>query len=338
MRQPFAKYCYESQLSLETPPGNVSFTKRHAMRKVIRIGTRHSRLAMYQATMVQHKLRALGHNATLTPITSKGDKVLDKPLYEFGVTGVFTKALDIALLRGEIDIAVHSMKDVPTQLPHGLVSGAVLERGAAHDVLVHKGLHCLKEGYNATIATSSLRRKAQWLHRYPHHTIVNIRGNIDTRLQKLRKQHWNGTVFAKAGLERIGLLPQDALILDWMIPAPAQGAMLVVAKATDTFSRDILAPLNHKNSEIATSIERQFLRTLEGGCTAPIGALAQIKNQSVYFEGALFSLNGQKKISVQKTIPLSEAKNFGQACAQYILKKGGDQIIKNIKNENSTLH
>lgn len=308
------------------------------MRKIIRIGTRRSQLALWQATTVQKQLRAMGHEATLVPITATGDRILDKPIYEFGITGIFTKTLDIALLEGRIDIAVHSMKDVPTQLARGLVAAAVLERGVPCDVLVHKGLHFLESGCSATIATSSLRRKAQWLHRYPYHTIVNIRGNVDTRLQKLREQYWDGAIFAQAGLERIHLLPKDAWVLDWMIPAPAQGAMLLVARAEDDFSREVLVPLNHKASAITTTVERHFLRTLEGGCTAPIGALARIKGQYLHFKGVLFSLDGQQKIGVQKTIPVSEVKGFGQACAQDVLRRGGAQLLHDIKNEDRTLH
>lgn len=308
------------------------------MRKTIKIGTRHSTLALWQATLVQKKLTALGYQAILVPITSTGDRVLDKPIYEFGITGIFTRALDVALLEGEIDIAVHSMKDVPTQLPYGVVTAAVLERGTPYDVLVHKGLHFLEADTMATVATSSLRRKAQWLHHYPHHTIVNVRGNVDTRLQKLRVQDWDGAIFAQAGLERINLLPKNALVLNWMIPAPAQGAMLVVAKAEDDFSRKALAPLHHKSSAITTTIERHFLRTLEGGCTAPIGALAQIKDRYVHFKGVLFSPDGQQKISVHKTISLAGIEGLGQACAGEILQKGGDQVLQDIRNENSTLH
>lgn len=308
------------------------------MRKPLRIGTRHSQLALRQATMVQEKLQALGYDAILIPITSTGDRVLNKPIYEFGITGVFTRTLDIALLEGQIDMAVHSMKDVPTQLPRGIVAAAVLERGTPHDILVHKGLHFLESGHSATIATSSLRRKAQWLHRYPHHTIVNIRGNVDTRLQKLRNNPWKGTIFAQAGLERINLLPKDALVLDWMIPAPAQGAMLIVAKEEDNFLREILAPLNHEASAITTAVERHFLRTLEGGCKTPIGALAQIKGTSVHFEGVFFSLDGRQKFSVQKTVPIANARDLGQTCARDLLQKGGDQLIQDLRNENRTLY
>ncbi|MEE1961728.1 hydroxymethylbilane synthase [Allomuricauda taeanensis] len=308
------------------------------MSKIIRIGTRDSELALWQATTVQEKLEKLGYDTTLVPTKSMGDQVLDKPLYELGVTGIFTKALDVAMLQGQIDIAVHSMKDVPTQLPKGIVQAAVLERAITHDILVHKGSSFLESSGPATIATGSLRRKAQWLNRYPNHQVVDLRGNVNTRLIKLIENDWQGAIFAQAGLERIKLLPKDAIYLDWMIPAPAQGAMLVVAMEKDKFTRDALAKLNDPNSELATKIERDFLRTLEGGCTAPIGALAQIKDQKVFFEGVVFSLDGKQKIDIKKEVKLAEAKGLGETCAKEVLAKGGDKLMQQIRNENSALH
>ncbi|WP_396591082.1 hydroxymethylbilane synthase [Allomuricauda sp. R78024] len=308
------------------------------MSKIIRIGTRDSELALWQATTVQQQIEALGFDTILVPIKSTGDQVLDKPLYELGITGIFTKTLDVSLLKGQIDIAVHSMKDVPTQLPKGIVQTAVLERAVTSDILVHKGMGVLESENTATIATGSLRRKAQWLNKYPHHKVVDLRGNVNSRLLKLIENDWNGAIFAQAGLERIKLLPKDAISLDWMVPAPAQGAMLVVALENDVFSREVSQKLNHQDSEITTTIEREFLRTLEGGCTAPIGALAQIKNQSIHFIGAVFSLDGRQKIEIEKTIPINSAKGFGAICAQEILNKGGDKLMESIRNENSALH
>ncbi|RIV72894.1 hydroxymethylbilane synthase [Flagellimonas aequoris] len=308
------------------------------MSKIIRIGTRDSELALWQATTVQEKLEKLGYDTTLVPTKSMGDQVLDKPLYELGVTGIFTKALDVAMLQGQIDIAVHSMKDVPTQLPKGIVQAAVLERAITHDILVHKGSSFLESDTPVTIATGSLRRKAQWLNRYPNHQVVDLRGNVNTRLIKLIENDWQGAIFAQAGLERIKLLPKDAIQLDWMIPAPAQGAMLVVAMENDKYSREALAKLNDSNTDLATKIERDFLRMLEGGCTAPIGALAQIKDQKVFFEGVVFSLDGKQKIEIKKEIKLSEAKGFGEVCAKEVLAKGGDKLMQEIRNENSALH
>ncbi|MBT8206358.1 MAG: hydroxymethylbilane synthase, partial [Eudoraea sp.] len=167
------------------------------MKTPLRIGTRDSELALWQASAVKSALENLGISAKLIPTRSIGDLVLDKPLYELGVTGIFTKALDVALLKGEIDLAVHSMKDMPTQLPEGLRICAVLERGNPHDVLIHKGLNFLNE--EGIIATGSLRRQAQTRHRYPNHENNDVRGNVQTRLKKLEDNAWNGALFAAAG-------------------------------------------------------------------------------------------------------------------------------------------
>lgn len=197
------------------------------MSKIIRIGTRDSELALWQANTVKSKLEALGYETALIPVKSAGDLVLDKPLYELGITGIFTKTLDVAMLNGDIDIAVHSMKDVPTALPQGIVQAAVLERGNYLDILAFKDNEEFLASRNAIIATGSLRRKAQWLNRYPTHTIVELRGNVNSRMQKLRNNDWNGAIFAAAGLDRIGLEHENTIGLTWMVPAPAQGAIMI---------------------------------------------------------------------------------------------------------------
>lgn len=308
------------------------------MKKIIRIGTRDSELALWQANTVQEKLESLGFDTILVPIKSTGDQVLDKPLYELGITGIFTKTLDIAMLKGQIDIAVHSMKDVPTLLPKGIVQAAVLEREVTQDILVHKGLDFLENEGNVTIATGSLRRKAQWLNKFPHHNVVDLRGNVNTRLLKLIENDWQGAIFAKAGLKRIKLLPKDVMDLDWMVPAPAQGAMMVVAMENDAHCLEALSQLNHKETEVATAIERDFLRTLEGGCTAPIGALAEINTEQVHFKGVLFSLDGKEKIEIERQTKLDQTQDFGSTCAKEILANGGAKLMDLIRNENSTLH
>lgn len=302
------------------------------MSKLIRIGTRDSELALWQANTVKDMLQTLGHSAVLVPVKSDGDKLLNKPLYELGITGIFTKTLDMAMLNGSIDIAVHSLKDVPTALPKSIVQASVLARANVRDILVHKGLDFLNgEG---TIATGSLRRKAQWLSKYPEHQVVDLRGNVNTRLQKLRdNQDWNGAVFASAGLERIDLLPKNAASLDWMIPAPAQGAMMVAAMEADRHCREVLSQINDPDTEICTTVEREFLRTLEGGCTAPIGALAHIHGDILHLTGALFSLDGRKKIVVEKSTPVGKAKDFGIVCAKEVLQQGGSDLMQEIKNE-----
>jgi len=302
------------------------------MSKTIRIGTRDSELALWQAHTVQNKLNDLGYTTEIVTVKSQGDIILDKPLYELGITGIFTKTLDIAMINGQVDIAVHSMKDVPTALPQGIVQAAVLERANTLDILVHKGnLDFLTT--TGTIATGSLRRQAQWWHQYPNHQVVDLRGNVNTRMQKLAESDWNGAVFAAAGLERINLKPDNYINLDWMIPAPAQGAMLVVAMANDEFTKDAVSQLNDIETEICTYIERQFLKTLEGGCTAPIGALAQYDEEkdTIEFKGVLFSVDGKQKIAIEKSVDISEWKKLGFHSAQEILNNGGAQLMSQIK-------
>jgi len=301
--------------------------------KTIRIGTRDSELALWQAHTVEKKLNNLGYKTKIVSVKSTGDIILDKPLYELGITGIFTKTLDVAMINGDVDIAVHSMKDVPTALPKGIVQAAVLERANTLDILVHKGnLDFLNE--SGTIATGSLRRQAQWLNKYPTHKVVDLRGNVNLRMKKLNEGDWNGAIFAAAGLERINLKPENYINLDWMIPAPAQGAMLVVAMQEDAFTLDALSQLNDIETEIVTYIERQFLKTLEGGCTAPIGALARYNEQedTIHFQGVLFSLDGKEKIEVEKIVPIEEWKKLGFFSAQEVLNNGGTKLMTEIKN------
>lgn len=301
-------------------------------KKTIRIGTRDSELALWQAHSVQKQLNDLGYTTEIVAVKSQGDIILDKPLYELGITGIFTKTLDIAMINGQVDIAVHSMKDVPTALPNGIVQAAVLERANVLDILVHKGNLDFLET-EATIATGSLRRQAQWWNKFPQHNVVDLRGNVNTRMQKLNDNDWNGAVFAAAGLERINLKPQNFINLDWMIPAPAQGAMVVVAMANDEYTLDALSQLNHIETEICTYIERQFLRTLEGGCTAPIGAIAHYneKEDTIDFKGVLLSVDGKEKLEINTVVDLSEWKKLGYNSAQEILKNGGVELMEKIK-------
>lgn len=302
--------------------------------KTIRIGTRDSELALWQAHTVQKKLNDLGYKTTIVAVKSQGDIILDKPLYELGITGIFTKTLDIAMLNGQIDIAVHSMKDVPTALPVGIVQAAVLERANVLDILVHKGNLDFLNGI-ATIATGSLRRQAQWLNKYPNHEVTDLRGNVNTRMQKLKDNNWNGAVFAAAGLERINLKPETFIDLDWMIPAPAQGAMVVVAMGNDNFTIDAVSQLNDVETEICTYIERQFLRTLEGGCTAPIGALAKYDqdNDEIMFHGVLLSLDGKQKFEIRKNVDISEWKKLGFHSAHEILGNGGNELMTELRKQ-----
>lgn len=299
------------------------------MQKIIRIGTRDSQLALWQANKVRKELEELGYKTEIVAVKSTGDLVLDKPIYELGITGVFTKTLDVALLNKEIDIAVHSLKDVPTKLPEGIKQAAVLRRANYSDILVLKGTEEFFGEENATIATGSIRRKAQWLNRYPTHKITGLRGNVNSRLEKLEENDWDGAIFAAAGLERLGLRPAGAINLSWMIPAPAQGAIMVASLEEDDFITDACEQINHKETEICTTIEREFLNLLEGGCSAPIGALAFIdeKTEEINFKGLLLSTDGKKKISVNKTATVGRHRYLAKDCADYIINKGGRELM-----------
>lgn len=306
------------------------------MNKILRIGTRDSALALWQARTVADQLEAIGCKTTLVPIKSDGDKMPDQPIYTLGITGVFTKTLDAALLSGKIDIAVHSMKDVPTTLAEGIVQAAVLERANPLDVVVHKPNFSFTQA-QAIVATGSLRRTAQWLHQYPTHQVVDLRGNINTRLQKLKDQPWDAALFAAAGLDRLNIQPENCVTLDWMIPAPAQGAVVVVTSENNYEIMEALASINHLETEITTYIERQFLKTLEGGCSAPIGAWANYDEttDTIHFKGVLLSVDGSKKINIEKSVPINEWKKLGFFAAKEILDQGGTALMKELA-QNST--
>jgi hydroxymethylbilane synthase len=317
------------------------------MNKVIRIGTRESQLAVWQATRVQQILQQHQISAELVFIKSEGDIDLQTPLYEMGVQGIFTKSLDIALLNNKIDIAVHSMKDVPVQLAKGIVQAAVLERANYKDLFVVNGewsmvnREALKSGEPFTIdpspftnpftiATSSIRRKAQWLNRYPHHTIENLRGNVNTRLRKVAESNWNGAIFAAAGLERINLRPENSIELDWMLPAPAQGAIMVVCRDEDDSCMNACNKLTDETTALCTKIERDFLKKLLGGCSTPISALAEVKGDELIFKGNILSVDGQEKVEIEKRINRKDAFLLGYEAAGEILNNGGDKIMNGI--------
>ena len=292
---------------------------------VVKIGTRGSQLALYQAHRVQEALARLGVPAQPVVIQTKGDRIQDRPLQSMG-TGIFTKALDDALLAGEVDLAVHSMKDVPTQLPAPMEAWAVLERGRPGDVLVgHDPL-------STVVATGSIRRKAQWLHRHPDHTSVGLRGNVETRLAKVKSNPWRGGIFAAAGLDRLGLLKglEGVEHLDWMVPAPAQGSILVVGLQGREDVKRAVVQLDHPDSSMAASIERAFLYALEGGCAAPIGAHARVQGPHVTFTGCLNSLDGQAELRIERTSEQAHAK-LGAAWAQELLSSGGQAIMHGVR-------
>ncbi len=312
----------------------------------IRIGTRESQLAVWQADLVKSLLERNGHKAELVYIKSEGDIDLVTPLYAMGVQGVFTRSLDIALLGEKIDIAVHSMKDVPVQLPQGISQAAVLKRANYKDILVHRGqmtddsLIVLEEENlstvnrqlsSLTIATSSIRRRAQWLHRFPNTTIENLRGNVNTRLKKVAESNWDGAIFAAAGLERINLRPENSIDLDWMLPAPAQGAIMVVGRTDDTHTLAACSALNDIDTATCVKIERDFLSALMGGCSTPISARAQIANGEILFKGNIISPDGKDKVEVEKIFDKADSYDAGKYAAEEICLKDMNGILKKIR-------
>jgi len=303
------------------------------MQKIIRIGTRDSELALWQAKTVQQQLEYLGHKTEIIPVKSTGDLVLDKPLYELGITGIFTKSLDIALINDEIDIAVHSLKDVPTVLPKSITQAAVLKRGNSNDMLVFKENEEFLAQEDAIIATGSLRRRAQWLHRHPTHQIVGLRGNVQTRLEKLKSNDWNAAIFAAAGLERLKIKPDNAISLSWMTPAPAQGVVAITALYESTEIIEICKELNDEETEMLAKVERDFLSILEGGCSAPIGALAYVKDEEVHFKGVLLSLDGTKRIEVTSKEKIGRHHYIAEECADFVLNRGGKEIMAALKGK-----
>ena len=301
------------------------------MNKTIRIATRESKLAVWQAHCVQQLLSETGIQSELIFIKSEGDVNLVTPLYELGVQGIFTRSLDIALIENKADIAVHSYKDVPTQPASGLSVGAVLKRGNHLDMLVtNKNKHTETPDLETLriIATSSIRRKAQWLHRYPGTVIDNIRGNVNTRLQKLSEANWDAAIFAAAGLERLNLTPPETgiqQILDWMIPAPAQGAVAVVCRNNDAEVKSICEPLHDTETGLCTNAERNFLRFLQGGCSTPISAYAIIRNGKMTFTGNVTATDGTKSLDICFESDADDP-TLAKRCADEMISQGFETI------------
>lgn len=262
-------------------------------------------------------------------IESTGDIQLTKPIYQLGVTGVFTKQLDVALLNNEADIAVHSLKDVPTQLAEGLTIASVLERGSHEDVLLHKGTSAFENELSlATVATSSLRRRAQWLSKYPKHNIVPIRGNVQTRLSKFSNDEaMDGVIFAKAGLERLGLLPANAIILNWMLPAPAQGIVGIACREDDAEMIAACQSINHQPSFTVGTVERMFMRTLMGGCSVPISGLAVIDGDSLKIKGSIDAYDGSRSFNINRTVDLNEWQTAGKDSAEILMQQAGAMAL-----------
>ena len=298
--------------------------------KSIRIGTRNSPLALWQAREVARNLQNLNYKTEIIPIVSSGDKNLTQPLYALGITGIFTRDLDQALLNKEIDIAVHSLKDVPTLLPENIELVSYLERDFHQDVLVRKPASKSKHLQDLKVATSSLRRRAFWLKEFPHAEFSDIRGNVQTRLQKLEDQDFDATIFSLAGIKRMDLA-LDYEELPIMISAPAQGVVAVAGHSENNEINSILRQISHRETQICVEIERNFLSTLEGGCTAPIGAFAEKLGNQIRFIGRLCSRDGKDCIETDEIFAYEEQRNFGKEIAEEVLKSGGRELMSAIK-------
>jgi hydroxymethylbilane synthase len=230
------------------------------------------------------------------------------------------------------------MKDVPTQVPAGIQQASVLERASWKDLLVYRDSDDFVHDFEASavVATSSIRRRAQWLRRYPLHEMVNLRGNINTRLAKVKDSDWHGAIFAAAGVDRIHLRPDNSIELDWMLPAPAQGAIMVVCRSGDDYSYEACRLFNNELTAICVKTERDFLRKLLGGCSTPIAAICEPEGNQLLFRGNILSVDGKKIATVEKTCPIAEAVDLGTAAGEEIIDNGGAEILSDITASHKT--
>ncbi len=311
--------------------------KRCKMARKITIGTRGSKLALWQTELVKRKLLEIFPELEFEVkiIKTKGDKILDSPLSKIGDKGIFTREIETELLKGEIDIAVHSLKDLPTKLPNGLTIGAVLEREDVRDVLISKGNLKLSElPQNSTIATSSLRRKAQLLNFRADFNFVDIRGNIDTRFKKFDESNWNGMVLAYAGVKRMGYTDRVSELIptDIILPAVGQGAIAVEVREDDIETFEIVRKINHIETELATKAERALLKHLEGGCQIPIGAFALISDGKIKLSAMISNLDGTSLIrdSIEGDVN-SDIEKIGIELAERLLEQGGAKILDEVR-------
>lgn len=291
----------------------------------LRLATRSSRLALWQANEVAARLLEKGVQCEIVPVRSMGDIDLVNPIYEMGVQGVFTRELDIALLNHDADIAVHSLKDVPVVVAKGTTVASVLPRADVHDVLIHKGK--LPDAGKFVVATSSIRRRSQWLERFPTHETTNVRGNVETRIQKLMESDFDGLIMAKAAIDRLDIKVSHRTTLDWMIPAPAQGAVAIACKQDDRQVIDKIMKVNHDETFMAVSAERSFLHELRGGCSAPISAHVVFEGNQMFFRGAVHSLDGKRSFHVKKIFGKSDFFNAGRYCADEVINSAEGKAI-----------
>ncbi len=305
------------------------------MRKEIKIGTRASLLAVTQSTMIKELIEKQhpGTTVELVKIMTKGDKILDVPLAKVGGKGLFVKELEDALLDGRADLAVHSMKDVPTELPDGLHLGIVTERENPRDAFVsNKYDNVLALPQEATVGTSSLRRKSQLACLRPDLVIDDLRGNVDTRLRKLDEGQYDAIILASAGLNRLGKSDRITSLLEpvQMLPAIGQGALGLELRVDDAELLEGLSFLNHLDTATAVTAERAFLLRLEGGCQVPIGAFATTNGDTVILTGLIASVDGKKILKEQVTGPVPEAHEMGIGLAEKLLNLGGREILEEV--------
>ncbi|HYV37395.1 MAG TPA: hydroxymethylbilane synthase [Gemmataceae bacterium] len=303
------------------------------MSKPLRLGTRASPLALWQAHHVADLLRRAVPDLAIEfiHIETTGDQIRDKPLSQIGGDGLFTKQIQLAVQENRADVAVHSLKDLPTFAVDGLTLAAVPMRGPTGDAFVsqrHRSFDTLPIG--ATVATSSLRRRAQILHRRPDLKLVDMRGNVETRLRKLEEQNLDATVLAQAGLERLGLANVITEILDpaWMLPAVGQGALGLECRTADSVTTDLLRLLDHPPTAHAVRAERAMLRALGGGCQVPIGAKTIFKDHSLTLCGAVLSPDGSKRIASDISGPLADSESLGRRLAETLLQQGAKNLLK----------
>lgn len=307
--------------------------------RTIKIGTRGSDLALWQANMVKDLLCAKYPERTfeLVIIKTKGDKILDVALSKIGDKGLFTKELEVELFDGNIDLAVHSLKDLPTVYPAGAKLGAVPQRGEFRDVLVsNEGKTLANLNENDVIATSSLRRKAQLLKINPKFNIVDIRGNVNTRLKKMDEGYCNVMIMAGAGLIRLGFNHRisDFLAPEVIIPACGQGAVGIEIRDNDPEIEDLLQGINHTESAITSNAERVFLNALEGGCQIPIGCFSKIEGENIVLTGFVAETNGTSLLREKVSGKFTEADSLAKELAAKLLAKGAASIVENIRNGN----
>lgn len=307
------------------------------MNSAVRIGTRGSSLAMYQANLVKLQLEKAypGLQIELVKIKTKGDANQQGAIASIG-RGIFTREIEEALLRREVDLAVHSAKDLETELPKGLTIGAVLEREDARDCLIT--LDRRKFGdlpRKAKIGTSSLRRKAQLLHLRPDFNVADLRGNVDTRVKKLESGEFEAIVMAAAGIKRLGLSSLITEILDdsKMLPQAAQGAIAVELRQGDQKARDLVKLINHEKSFLQAEAERAFLRTLHGGCQIPVGVKSDFNQTHFHMKAAVFSLDGKKAVRNELSGPREKAKELGIQLAEKLLSQGAREILEDVRGQ-----